>query len=369
MKDALIVGGGPAGSALAVQLGRRGLTVDLLERSRFPRDKPCGEGILPGGVEVLKSMGLADSVGGHKLFGVRYHVGTRTIQASFGMNSDGSERYGLGQRRQLLDNILLNAAKATPGVEVHQGVHVQRALIEHGRAVGVVAQGVEHRAGWIIGADGASSELRRSLRLERIEEPKRVGVRVHFRDICPQTDIDDIQVFVRSGYELYVTPLPDRQLLVAALTLEDNACKLRSNFWAWCAREPLLARWLEGAHQSSRLLGQGALRRGLAPGALPHGLTFIGDASASSDPITAGGISHALRDAETLGEALPEIIQGSRLAERRFAHSQSSAINTHQLLAKGLLILSEKPRAAEQACRLLDSFPWAMNALVGMAAR
>ncbi len=369
MKDVLIVGGGPAGSTLAAQLGRRGLTVALLERSRFPRDKPCGEGILPGGVEVLKSMDLTDSLDGHKLFGVRYHVGERTIQASFGMNPDGSERYGLGQRRQLLDNILLNAARATPGVEVHQGVHVERALVENGRAVGVVAQGVEHRAGWIVGADGASSGLRRSLRLERIDEPRRVGVRVHFRDISPQADIDDIQVFVRPGYELYVTPLPDRQLLVAALTLEKNAAKLRSNFWVWCAREPLLARWLEGSHQSSRLMGQGALRRRLAPGALPHGLTFIGDAAASSDPITAGGISHALQDAQLLAETLPEIIQGSRPAKRRFAHSQNSAIKTHRLLAQGLLILSEKPRAAEQACKVLDSFPWAMNALVGMAAR
>lgn len=369
MKDVLIVGGGPAGSALAVQLGRRGLTVDLLDRSAFPRDKPCGEGILPGGVDVLRSMGIAGALSGHKLRGVRYHVGERAVRAGFGLDAEGSQRFGLGQRRQVLDNILWNTAQATEGVSVHQGVTVTRLLIEGGRAVGVVASGAVRRAHWIVGADGASSVLRRSLGLERIDEPRRVGVRAHFCNVSCEAQIDDIQVFLRPGYELYVTPLPERQLLVAALTLEENAAKLRHNFWIWCAREPLLCAWLRGAQQSSPLMGRSALRRRLAPGPLPPGLTFIGDAAASSDPITAGGITLALKDAELLAEALPEMIRGSRLAKRRFARSQGSAIRTHRLLGGGLVALSEKPTAAEQACRLLDSLPWAMNALVGIAAR
>ena len=186
MKDVLIVGGGPAGSALAVQLGRRGLTVDLLERAHFPRDKPCGEGILPGGVEVLQSMGLEEPLSGHKLLGVQYHVGKRDVRAGFGLAQDGSERFGLGQRRQYLDNLLWNTAQATEGVTVHQGVTASRVLIEGGRAVGVLTQGVERRAHWVVGADGASSALRRSLRLERIDEPRRVGVRVHFSNFITQ---------------------------------------------------------------------------------------------------------------------------------------------------------------------------------------
>ena len=369
MKDVLIVGGGPAGSALAVQLGRRGLTVDLLDRSRFPRDKPCGEGILPGGVEVLRSMGLAESVSGHKLLGVRYHVGEREVRAGFGQHPDGSKRFGLGQRRHVLDNTLWNTADATEGVEVHQGLAVDGPLIEDGQAVGVVAKGVERRARWIVGADGASSSLRRALRLERIDEPRRVGVRAHFCNISTDEQIEDIQVFLRPGYEMYVTPLPDRQLLVAALTFERHAAKLANQFWVWCAKEPLLCRWLRGARQISPLVGRTSLRRRLAPGSLPSRLTFIGDAAASSDPITAGGISLALKDARQLAEALPEMIRGSRLAQRRFTRAQDVAIRTHRVLGGGLLALSEQPRAAEQACRLLGSMPWAMNALVGVAAR
>ena len=51
--DVLIAGGGIAGSTLAVLLGRAGLRVALYEERRFPREKPCGEGLMPAGVRVL----------------------------------------------------------------------------------------------------------------------------------------------------------------------------------------------------------------------------------------------------------------------------------------------------------------------------
>ena len=50
MTDILIAGGGLAGSSMAIQLGRMGLSVELFERSDFPKEKPCGEGLMPAGV-------------------------------------------------------------------------------------------------------------------------------------------------------------------------------------------------------------------------------------------------------------------------------------------------------------------------------
>ena len=56
--DVVIAGGGPAGATLAMLLGRAGLRVELFEAQRFPREKPCGEGIMPAGVAVLERLGL-----------------------------------------------------------------------------------------------------------------------------------------------------------------------------------------------------------------------------------------------------------------------------------------------------------------------
>src|SRR6266508_338823 len=54
--DVVIVGAGPAGSALAIMLGQAGVKAVLLDRSRFPRDKTCGEGLMPAGVKVLEAL-------------------------------------------------------------------------------------------------------------------------------------------------------------------------------------------------------------------------------------------------------------------------------------------------------------------------
>ena len=61
MTDVLIAGGGIAGSALAILLRRAGLSVELFERGHFPREKACGEGLMPAGVAVLERLGLADA--------------------------------------------------------------------------------------------------------------------------------------------------------------------------------------------------------------------------------------------------------------------------------------------------------------------
>src|SRR5262245_3292636 len=70
MADVLI-----AGSALAVLLGRAGLEVELFERGVFPKEKPCGEGLMPAGVGMLERHSLAEVVGGAPFWGVRYAAG------------------------------------------------------------------------------------------------------------------------------------------------------------------------------------------------------------------------------------------------------------------------------------------------------
>lgn len=60
--DAVVVGGGPAGSAAALVLAREGRTVLVVDRFRFPRDKACGDGLIPDALRVLEHLGLRGAV-------------------------------------------------------------------------------------------------------------------------------------------------------------------------------------------------------------------------------------------------------------------------------------------------------------------
>ena len=60
--DVAIIGAGPGGSAAGYYLARRGLTVALLDKADFPRDKTCGDGLTPRAVSVLRDMGLLEQL-------------------------------------------------------------------------------------------------------------------------------------------------------------------------------------------------------------------------------------------------------------------------------------------------------------------
>lgn len=367
MTDVIIVGAGPAGASLAVALGRRGLDVELYERATFPRDKPCGEGLLPAGVRVLRSLGLDAAVAGEPLRGVRHHVGDGSVRSGFG-GADGSlPAFGLGQKRLHLDATLWAAAARTPRVRAWQGVRVDELVTEQGRVTGVAIDGERRRARLVVAADGSGSGLRRKLGLEWLAAPRRVGVRAHFQRPPGAPPLTDIEIFLRRGYELYVTPLPRGELLVAALTYQDVANgDLRGAFGRWLKKEFLLRRWLDGATQTSELMGRAPLVSA-AHGDEPPGLVLLGDAAASVDPITAGGLSLALQSAELLAQHAPELLSGSVLARRRFERARRRALRIHRWLGASVLALSARPRLLDLARRGFQAYPSAMRALVELA--
>ena len=365
MTDVLIVGGGPAGASLAIALGRRGFEVELYDQATFPREKACGEGLLPAGVEVLRSLELADAVGGRPLTGVRYHLTGGSVRSGFGAGE--LVPHGIGQKRLRLDTTLWTAAADSPGVRAAAGTRVDALLHEHGRVSGVLVDGEPRRASLVVAADGSSSRLRRKLGLERLAHPRRVGIRAHFRRPRDAAPLADIEIFLRPGYELYVTPLPDDELLVAALAHEHVAAgDLRHGFQQWVSREPVLRGWLDGAIQTSELRGRAPLVSSTR-GREPAGLILLGDAAASVDPITAGGLSLALVSAELLARHALELLTGSSLARRRFERARAGVVRVHRWLGAGVLALAGRPRLAELARRGFSAHPSAMQALVEFA--
>ena len=120
--DALIIGGGPAGSTTALLLARAGWRVVLVERKRFPRQKVCGEYLSGTNWPLLAALGLTDAfrqLAGPDVVEVGLFVGQSAYRARLPRPTGVGNPWGRALGREHLDSLLLTAA-ASAGVEVLQ---------------------------------------------------------------------------------------------------------------------------------------------------------------------------------------------------------------------------------------------------------
>jgi flavin-dependent dehydrogenase len=366
MADVLIAGGGVAGSALAILLGRRGLQVELFERCCFPKEKPCGEGLMPAGVAVLNRLGVGETVGGAPFYGVRYHFGNHVTEGRF-PQTEGLPAFGRGQRRRHLDAVLFRTAASAPGVTTHTGTHVDGPLREDGRVVGMFVDGRPRRAALVVAADGVHSRLRHQMGLNLPVCRKRIGIRAHFRLVKGQAQAPCVDVFLGRGYELYVTPLPGDELLVAALAdARQLGESVERSFRRWLLAEPELAKRLERAEQITPLLATSPLaaqaRSGVAPG-----FVLLGDAAGSLDPITGGGMTQALVTAELLERYIPDRMSEDDSWLWNFERARRALLFDFRVLTRMVLWLADHPRLGQRLLWLMDALPFFFSHLIGVS--
>lgn len=354
--DVLIAGGGIAGSSLAIMLGRKGFAVQLFERAEYPREKPCGEGLMPGGVAVLDHLNVTSSVGGTRFRGVRYHCNGRTVEGNFPRQA-GFGQTGIGQRRRVLDHVLYSEAAATPGVHIYTGSRVEGPVVENGRVRGLIVGGKRMLAPLVVGADGMHSTIRQKLGLSCPPRRGRFGIRAHFRLSERKEQSDRVEIFVGQGKEIYVTPLPDHEINVIALgdagpNREDTEVSLLQR----CEEFPELASLMEGAQQVSATIGASPLTGGAIAGVALGGV-LLGDAAGFVDPVTGGGMTQALMAAELLAGYIAENKLGEDDWLWSFERERRKMLRGYVLLTQAILRLSDKPQLTDVVLSLLARWP------------
>ncbi|MFZ4585266.1 MAG: geranylgeranyl reductase family protein [Acidimicrobiia bacterium] len=169
--DVLIVGAGPAGAASAIAIKRAApqAQVVLADRAEFPRDKTCGDGIGPGVVAVLNELGLPGLLSDHEPIDEVVVYGPHGASVAGPLPEiDGRRITGFVSPREVFDARLVQAA-SDAGVQVVSGWRATTTeLQDNERAVEFATPtgAVTVAAPLVVGADGASSVVRRSLGIE-----------------------------------------------------------------------------------------------------------------------------------------------------------------------------------------------------------
>src|SRR3989442_788919 len=179
--DVAVVGAGPAGAAAALFAAQSGRRVVVFDRATFPRDKACGEGLMPPGPRMLDELGLHDAIlgtGAPRIHGI--------VIAAAGQVTEPSPfprgETGLGVRRLRFDAVLSSRLERDPLIDYQQGVTVERVV--PGRVPRVVTSAGEVGARAVAVADGLRSNLRRQLgRARGARPPHRSGIAGH----CPSS--------------------------------------------------------------------------------------------------------------------------------------------------------------------------------------
>lgn len=329
--DVLVIGGGPAGLAAAIAARLKGFDVAVIDAARPPIDKACGEGVLPGGVEALRRLGVP--LANEDAFPFR---GIRFVDRGGSLEAPFQGRNGLALRRTRLHAILTSRASEL-GIRLFWGTRVTDISSHPFRQ-------------WIIGADGINSAVRRAANLDAsTTHTMRFGFRRHYR-LPPWTDFVEVYWGVRC--QIYVTPVSHEEIGLALLT-RDSHVRLDDALQQF----PELQRRLRSAKTASAARGGVTVSRHLLS-VIRDRTALIGDASGSVDAITGDGLSLAFRQAIALSEALSSGDFASYKTEHRRLARQPA------FMGRLLLLLDRFPRLRRRVFGLFALEPAILAKLV-----
>jgi geranylgeranyl reductase family protein len=322
--DVLVVGAGPAGSSTALRLAQAGLDVLVLEKSVFPREKVCGDGLTPRAVKQLVSMGIPAPAED----GWFPNKGLRIIGGGVRLELDWPELsaypgFGLVRNRRGFDETLARAAQKA-GARLLEGVTVTGPVLDiDGRITGVIARpgadGSErtYSARLVVAADGNSSRLSLAMGLpKRDDRPLGVAVRTYYAS--PRHTDDYLESWLElwdsdrllPGYG-WIFGMGDGTSNVGLGLLNTSAAFQHTDY------RGLLKRWLAGLpagwgfteENRTEPVRGAALPMGF--NRTPHytrGLLLVGDAGGMVNPFNGEGIAYAMEASEIAARVIAQAL-------------------------------------------------------------
>ena len=325
--DVAIVGAGPAGCRAAWRLARAGARVAMLDGSH-PREKPCGGGVTGRALDVVRDAIDCGRIEAVRISGATFEHGSRRVRMTFDDDPSASPGLVVASRARFDAALLAAAVGAGAAIVAERVTDVSR----EGEDWRIATRGLPVRAGWLLGADGPNSLVRRRLfrPFARADLSIATGFFVH------GVTSPDIAVAFEDDPAGYLWSFPRLDHLAVGVCAQADVASTS-------ALVPLASQWIARNVPDATNLERyswpiPSLREATLQHEHPSGPRWmlLGDAGGMVDPITREGIFFALLSAEAAADSLIESAgdPAARYAARLHATVYNELIRAARLKAR-----------------------------------
>lgn len=323
--DVVIIGAGPAGCACAHQLSGQGLSIVILEKESFPRDKICGDGLTAdiGNQLYLMNEGLGQRFEAmaekNPSHGVRFYApNQKHVDISYTTLEKPRAGFYVSKRVDF-DNFLYEETKTMPDVDILEN-HTAKQFDFHQDSVSVTTNQGIFTGKMVVGADGAHSVINKQINKAKIDrEHYSAGIRQYFENVECLPDNHHMEVHfykeILPGY-LWIFPLPNGNANVGMGILSSVVSKkkidLKEKFNTLLATHPNLKDRFKHAKPTDSIRGFGLPLGSKKMTRSGDRYLLLGDAASLIDPFTGEGIGNALRSGRVAAAHILEGVKQNR---------------------------------------------------------
>ena len=358
--DVVVVGGGPAGSSAACTIAKSGLSVLLIDKSEFPRDKCCGDGLTTMALRLSEELGLniwnLNNLEVVDEAVIHFPSGRRE---AFPLPKKGL--FAVVAPRAEYDLALIDLARELM-VDVRLGHKFSSINFDEERTFLNIEGIGEVETSFVVAADGAWSPVRRSLNLgEDQSRGEWLAFRQYISGVSP--DSNDLHVWFEKdllpGYA-WSFPLPNGKANVGFGVLKSKHSSASET--AQLARD-LLSRKSISETLGGNIKLEGRQTAWPIPARIDkqqltsRSVIFVGDAAASTDVLTGEGIGQALLTGILAGKAIKSG-ENQKTVTSLYEKSVKGHLLADHRMSVALQVVLTHPAGVENALRLASLNQW-----------
>jgi geranylgeranyl reductase family protein len=376
--DVLVVGGGPGGAAAAYHLARHGIDVTVVDRSSFPREKVCGDGLTPRSVAAMLRMGIdPDQPGFERVRGLRVYSRFTTIELPW-PELQTWPGYGLVMTRHDFDHLLTQRAQKA-GARLLERTEALEPIREDGWIRGArvrptddrAAPPIEIRARYTIASDGASSRFAAPAGVTRDDtRPLGIAARRYYRVPYHPGPWFESWLDLWEGDLLlpgygWLFPLAGGRINLGAGLLNTfknfKDVSAQRLFDAFATMLPTEWGISEDTADGRVLSGPLPMSFNRSPQAVP-GLLVVGDAAGAVNPFNGEGIAYAMETAEMAADLVHESLVNDRPGiAMMYPQALRDRYARYFTIGRGFAKIIGRPAAMGAATRILLPNPRVMR--------